>query len=248
MANRDVDGSFDVRLILKEMIDREVKDFYQVKIYAIDGGSLALTSSITVDIIVTDINDNRPEFERALYEVEISENVHPRKHLVKVKATDSDVGENGRVKYRFSSKTSAQYGRMFAIDADSGHVTMLRSIDYEDEEFDQKVISLEVLAQDEGEGSSPVMTRISVSVKDVNDNAPRIELDTSLAGGSGGGGGGAGGGGGESSTESVLHMVEHTANHSLIAQVYVSDRDSGEGGRVDCQLQLINGVSTKHSV
>jgi len=45
-------------------------------VLAVDGGRPARTGSIDVDVIVGDVNDNRPVFERATYDVEVSDKLY----------------------------------------------------------------------------------------------------------------------------------------------------------------------------
>ena len=63
------DGSVDLRLVLKERLDREVQDTYQLTVIALDGGSPARSGSMAVQVQVTDANDNSPTFTESSYEV-----------------------------------------------------------------------------------------------------------------------------------------------------------------------------------
>uniref|UniRef100_A0A0R3THU6 Cadherin domain protein n=1 Tax=Rodentolepis nana TaxID=102285 RepID=A0A0R3THU6_RODNA len=57
-----------------------------------------LSGSAKVRIIVTDMNDCQPEFESANYNFEVEENVELAE-VGRVKATDADTGDYGRVRY-----------------------------------------------------------------------------------------------------------------------------------------------------
>ena len=214
----------DVSLVLTDVLDREEKDSYQVKILAIDGGHPAKTGSVTVDIIVTDVNDHRPEFERSKYEVDVVENAPPKRALVTVHATDADTGLNGQVKYKFSPKTQQQFGGLFHMDSESGTLSQLQKLDYEQQQ--QLPIMLEVLAQDHGDGSSPVMTRIVVNVRDVNDNPPEVKFDLSET----------------DEEQNAISLTENCPNNTFVVQLSVQDPDSEAGGEVHCNLQQPNGV------
>jgi len=86
--------------------------------------------------------------------------------------------------------------------------------------------TLEVLADDDHLHSSPVMTRVHVSVRDVNDNAPVIELMPSTI---------------VTSDSDVtwwqLNVTEHALNGTFVGHVTVSDADAGGDQRVTCSLR-----------
>jgi len=54
-------------------------------VIAEDGGTPRRSGSITVDVIVTDVNDNSPQFDKSVYHVEITENAAPLHEVVVVR-------------------------------------------------------------------------------------------------------------------------------------------------------------------
>ena len=60
----------------QDSVDRERYDSFRFPVLAVDGGRPARTGSIDVDVIVGDVNDNRPVFERATYDVEVSDKLY----------------------------------------------------------------------------------------------------------------------------------------------------------------------------
>lgn len=54
-------------------LDRETKAEYTLEIVATDRGSPALSTTVTVEIKVLDVNDNSPVFSKSSYTVEVSE-------------------------------------------------------------------------------------------------------------------------------------------------------------------------------
>lgn len=48
-------------------LDRELQDSYRLVVMATDGGSLALSSSAEVMVVLEDDNDNVPEFQQEEY-------------------------------------------------------------------------------------------------------------------------------------------------------------------------------------
>lgn len=222
---------FRAGLVLCEKLDREMEDSHEIYIIAYDGGYPSLTGSLIISLLVEDINDNQPQFESISYELDLLENAQPTKSLVQMKAIDIDLGTNGRVRYSFSDRTISHYGHLFHIDAESGIIALTKSLDFEL----QSRIVLEVLAQDDGvDETYPARARITVNVKDINDNFPVIVFDRL-----------------ESESQSdyrtdeqntVLSIIEHSPPGTFVAQMAVVDRDAGSTGSVRCSLVQQNQV------
>jgi hypothetical protein len=100
----------NIRLI--KSLDYEQKTAYTFTIAARDGGKKEATA--TVNIFVTDVNDNAPVFKNAPYSADVAENAKVG-HLVRtVIATDADSGPFGRVTYSIANGNT---GKAFRIDA-----------------------------------------------------------------------------------------------------------------------------------
>jgi len=56
-----VDGVVEIKLILKEKLDREVEAQHRLKLIAIDGGPIARSGVAIITITVLDSNDNKPK-------------------------------------------------------------------------------------------------------------------------------------------------------------------------------------------
>jgi len=93
--------------------------------------------------------------------------------------------------------------------------------------------TLEVLAEDDHLHSSPVLTRVHVSVLDVNDNAPVIELMPSTSVTSEG-----------DVTWWPLNVTEHAPNGTFVGHVMVSDADAAGNQRVTCSLRRADNEHT----
>ena len=120
----------ELSLELYRQLDREVTDSLSVQLLAIDRGHVPLTGSLEIDVIVGDANDNAPHFEQDEYDVDVPEDAPIGTTIARVHATDADVGENGHVRYAFSSRTAATYSNLFAIDPETGNVVLLQSLAY----------------------------------------------------------------------------------------------------------------------
>ncbi|PIK33992.1 putative cadherin-23, partial [Apostichopus japonicus] len=151
-------------------LDRETLDEYIVTITAIDQAidpSARLTSTTTVTIAVTDINDSRPTFLFEQYGPYFILEESPNAFIDSIQAVDPDLGSGGRVTY----SVTGQFREYFLINSATGLLTVNpnRPLDYER----QQQINITIVASDtEGLEST---TDITVNVLNVNDNTPRFE-------------------------------------------------------------------------
>jgi hypothetical protein len=218
-----------VRLRLKTTLDRETAARHRVVVVAVDGGNPPRSGSVEVDVIVVDANDNAPQFDRPVYKTEIAENRKSRTPIARLRATDADEGNNGVVVYGIiRSSTQASFANanggssgnpgdssLFRIDADTGDLYPVRSLD---RETDGNVFHLTAVASDRGSTPLSAFVRVTITVRDENDNAPEVTV-VAVA----------------DSTESVEpEVVEHSAPGTFIAQVIAVDRDEGPNGSVEC--------------
>lgn len=84
-----------------KQLDREQNSKYQFVVVASDSGEPPRSTSATVMLSVTDINDNDPVFDPKSYEVMVSEKDPPGHQVVRVTATDPD--EDSRIHYEITS-------------------------------------------------------------------------------------------------------------------------------------------------
>lgn len=208
-----LDGSIEVRLILKRALDREIKDQYRMKVVAHDGG--AKTGSIDVFVRVLDANDNDPVFDNETYEVTIFENVPIQKTILNVHASDPDKGDYGKVVYGFSPQTLNSYHHLFGIDEEKGDLYIKGTVDFEV----GSVFHLFVTAHDQGPDARTSDTTVIVRVMDVNDHAPEIKVNTLSASGT-----------------DTADITEDAALETFVAHVTVTDPDSGNNGKFNCTL------------
>uniref|UniRef100_A0A672G6Y7 FAT atypical cadherin 2 n=1 Tax=Salarias fasciatus TaxID=181472 RepID=A0A672G6Y7_SALFA len=145
-------------LILKETLDRELKDRYTLKVRATDG---KFEAPITVDVHVLDINDNSPQCEQVLYTETLMENSPPGMFVLKVSAWDPDVGANGQISYTLHGPHAERLHL-----GHSGELFTLAVLDREKE----MELSLVVKATDGGGRSC--QADVQLLVQDMNDNPP----------------------------------------------------------------------------
>ncbi|XP_041989254.1 cadherin-99C [Aricia agestis] len=140
-------------------LDREVLTRYQLMVKAEDPGKLSTTA--TVNIKVTDINDNNPKFDEESYNFSVKEGLSGES-VGYVHATDLDEGVNAIVSYTIPQHLP------FNIDNATGHITTNTKLDYEDTKEYAFVVTATDGAIDKRLGTASV----TVSVLDVPDEPP----------------------------------------------------------------------------
>lgn len=100
-------------------LDRESNSRYYLTITAHDEGSPTLHSSCNLTISVEDQNDNDPKFDRTQYSTTVYEDVPIDTSILKVHASDADVGVNARIIYSLANESQS----LFQIDNKTGIIT-----------------------------------------------------------------------------------------------------------------------------
>ncbi|XP_031416817.1 protocadherin-15b isoform X2 [Clupea harengus] len=162
----DPDGTFGLLqqsglLLLDKALDRETTDRYVLVVTASDG-TASETSTATVNILVTDVNDNDPLFDPSLPRNLSVLEEEANAFVGQVKATDTDAGANGEVHYRLLS-----HNGLFRINS-SGVISTLAPLDREVRGQYQLVVEASDGASDPRRTRLPLL----VTVTDVDDNSP----------------------------------------------------------------------------
>lgn len=163
-------------LKLQKSLDHETTKWYQLTLLSqTKHENYDLVSSVSVNIQVKDLNDNKPVFESDPYEAVIVENLPSGTQVIQIKANDQDSGTNGHVIYSLDPKQNSQeISELFAVNSETGWVTTLKELDREKMEK----YTIAVLATDQGDKVQHVTgTRVEVTVADVNDNPPRFTAE-----------------------------------------------------------------------
>ncbi|XP_045080316.1 protocadherin beta-16-like isoform X12 [Coregonus clupeaformis] len=159
-------------LITTGELDREIILDYNITITATDEGSPPLSSSKTIHLSVSDVNDNPPVFEEQSYSSYVTENNKPGSSMCSVTARDPDWRQNGTVVYSLlpSEVNGVPVSSFLSINGDTGVIHAVRAFDYE--QF--RSFKVHVVTRDNG--SPPLSSNVTVSVfiTDENDNSPQI--------------------------------------------------------------------------
>ncbi|KAM6280978.1 cadherin-12 isoform 2-T2 [Porphyrio hochstetteri] len=122
-----------IRTALPNM-DREVKEQYQVLIQAKDmGGQLGgLAGTTTVNITLTDVNDNPPRFPKSIFHLKVPESTHVGSAIGRIRAVDPDFGKNAEIEYNI---VPGDGGNLFDITTDEntqeGVIKLKKPLDFE---------------------------------------------------------------------------------------------------------------------
>ncbi|XP_034464114.1 cadherin-23 isoform X1 [Hippoglossus hippoglossus] len=150
-------------------LDRESVDRYLLKVRASDNGSPPRHTDHSLTINILDINDNAPVIESQRgYNVSISENVGGGTSVLRMIATDQDIGPNAMLFYYI---TAGNQDLTFRMDRVTGEmVTRPAPPDRER----QQEYRLTVTVEDDGTPPLSTSTTINVHIVDENDNAPEF--------------------------------------------------------------------------
>lgn len=170
-SHQERDGVLYLDLQIDGILDRETTALYSLLIEAVDGGNPPLRGTMTVNITILDVNDNQPLFNQSRYFATVPENATVGTPVLQVFATDADAGDNGQVEYTINRRQSDR-AAMFRIDPATGQVAVNRPLDFET----KQVHELVVVARDRGLQPLETTAFVSISVTDVNDNQPTINL------------------------------------------------------------------------
>ncbi|XP_038556086.1 protocadherin gamma-A11-like [Micropterus salmoides] len=205
-------------LVADQHFDREKTSEYDITVIATDSGSPPLSSSVTLQLRISDVNDNVPVFDKNSYSAYVTENNSPGMSITTVSARDSDWHQNARVSY-FLEDTQIcgnPVSSYVSINSETGVLHAVRSFDYEQ----IKELQLTVKAQDGG--SPPLSSNVTVKIviQDQNDNPPQVLYPVQTSG------------------SLVAEMVPRSADVGyLVTKVVAVDVDSGQNAWLSYKLQ-----------
>ena len=204
----------DNYLVLESELSYEVASHYMLIIEArnVASNGYRFSSFLLVTIVVTDVNNNSPEF-RDISPQAILESRAINTVVFTVQATDIDSGSNGEVTYAISG---GNVGNTFSIDRLTGQVNLTTPLDRET----TASYKLEIRALDGGVPNQQHSTlTVDISVLDENDNPPTFS---------------------PGNYSISVYEFPHTATGSRIIQVMAEDRDLGPP--LNYNLVLLEGT------
>ncbi|XP_046907539.1 protocadherin alpha-8-like [Hypomesus transpacificus] len=204
-------------IVVKGIIDFEMKDRYAIDIQASDRGPVPLTADKSVIIKVVDLNDNAPEIEVTSFSSAVSEDSKPGTTVALISVNDLDSDLNGKVicsiseDVPFTLTPSLQYN-MYSVVTKS-------SLDREK----QSQYDLTIVAKDAGQPALSSVKTISVTVSDVNDNSPEFSM-----------------------SPYTFYITENNEPGARVFSVSASDHDENENAQVSYNV-VRDGVENELS-
>ncbi|XP_037117253.1 protocadherin alpha-8-like isoform X24 [Syngnathus acus] len=211
-------------VVTKEYLDREQVSFYKITITSTDCGDPPLSTLQTLNVQISDVNDNRPHFPQYPLNFYLSENNLAGQSILSVSATDNDVNESAAISYSIvRAGIENDVTSFLNINSENGQISALKSFDFET----LKSFQFQVVATDGG--SPPLSSNVTVKVfiLDQNDNAPVILYPVSSNG----------------SAQGVEEIPRNIKAGDLVTKVRAYDADIGYNGWLLFSLQRVSDHS-----
>ncbi|XP_075458244.1 protocadherin Fat 2 [Ascaphus truei] len=165
------DGCFSMdmetgKLIVSSPLDHETTSFYVLNITVYDLGTPQKSSWKLLAVNLLDANDNAPQFPPSGYCVALPEDAKIGSAVLKVKANDADMEDNGRLRYSLLTPTDT-----FTIDSITGEIKVTGTLDRE--LLSKYKLKIEARDQPKKDRQLYSVTDVVVTLEDVNDNAPQ---------------------------------------------------------------------------
>lgn len=196
------------KILKKFSIDRESGEVFavgrlnadeklSVTVRATDGGGLYSETILLVNVTAGP-NTKPPQFSENFYEVRVNESERINTTILNVTAEDP---ETDRVTYSIQSGNDL---RQFAIDSESGAMTIIRKLDRE------TLTQYQMIIRAEDAGGLFATASVHIKVLDANDNAPEFD----------------------ESTMPYLFSVDEGKLNAIVGQIHAVDRDEGRNSDV----------------
>ncbi|XP_068182469.1 protocadherin gamma-C5-like [Antennarius striatus] len=215
------DGRKIPELVLEKPLDREKLPVHRLILTAVDGGDPVRSGTSEITVIILDNNDNAPQFERQVYEANVSEKSTAGTEILQVRATDADEGLNGEIEYSFAEQTIDLILSLFDINPSTGAIIVKGLLDHET----NSVHRFDITAKDKGNPEMDGHCGVEIKVVDINDNIPEI-IVTSL----------------------MTPVPENAAVGTVVALISAKDPDSDDNGMVTLSVSSQSPFRLKPSV
>uniref|UniRef100_W5NP51 Protocadherin 1 gamma 22 n=1 Tax=Lepisosteus oculatus TaxID=7918 RepID=W5NP51_LEPOC len=195
-------------------LDYEETNLYKFDIIAKDKGNPEMESHCSIQVEVTDVNDNSPEIILTSLTTPVPEDSAIGTVIALISAKDADSGENGKVAIEVDPFSPFKITSSF-----SNHYTLITNAPLDRESHSE--YNIELKASDSG--SPPLSTKktVTVNISDVNDNPPRF-----------------------SKSHYSVYVNENATPGTILYSVSASDLDLGDNAKIsytilDCKVQEI---------
>ncbi|XP_069753833.1 protocadherin-10-like, partial [Narcine bancroftii] len=202
------------KLVVSDGLDRELAPEYTLIVICKDGGMPPLSTNRTMNLKISDVNDNAPKFLQSLQTIYVTENNTPGNSIGSVTAFDPDAEGNSQVSYRIieGSVQGNPVSTYVSINSYNGIIYAQRSFDYEK----LKSFNVRVQARDAGLPLYDGNITVSVIILDQNDNPPVISSGFR--------------------NHNKTTVPRNAYPGFLVTRVIASDADSGQNARISYKL------------
>ncbi|KAF0874469.1 CAD23 protein, partial [Crocuta crocuta] len=163
-------------------IDREEQESYRLTVVAADRGTVPLSGTAIITILIDDINDSRPEFLNPIQTVSVLESAEPGTVIANITAIDRDL--NPKLEYHIigivakddTDRLVPDQEDAFAVNINTGSVMVKSPLNRELVATYEVTLSVIDNASDLPERSvSMPNAKLTVNILDVNDNTPQFK-------------------------------------------------------------------------
>ncbi|XP_053575599.1 protocadherin gamma-B5-like [Bombina bombina] len=197
------------KLVTTQTIDRETTSDYNIIIKAEDEGSPPLYSNKTIQLTISDINDNPPVFVKTNDVTYVMENNLAGTSIYRVYASDIDINENAKIIFSILNTDieNMPISSYVSINSATGIIYAQRTFDYEQ----LREIQFQVMARDSGYPLLSSNATVRICIVDKNDNAPKFLYPST-----------------DTDESAFVEFIPHTSEKGyLITKVIAVDADSG---------------------
>ena len=169
LINSALSDSFSLNMMsgtltLARSLDRENTEIINLRGLASDG---MFSGNFSIRVEVLDENDNDPIPVETIFRASLAEGLPSNTFVTVTRFTDADDGGNARLMYDIASSDFAY------LDSSIADIYTTREFDYENGD---RLFIFEVSARDGGSTPRVGQANVSVTILDVNDNRPTIQL------------------------------------------------------------------------
>lgn len=172
-----------------------------------------------ITIIVTDVNDHVPEFNKDVFDIIMPENIDNGSPIpgLSMYVDDKDTGQNS--KYQLKLENVFNSDGVFSLSTTNGEgrtpvsikVKDSSKLDYDVDNDDDRTFSFNIIAYVDDQDLSSA--RVNIKLLDMNDNAPMFDLSSYK-----------------------LEVLENATIGYKIGEVYATDKDYGIFGAIEYSL------------
>lgn len=156
-----------VSVVLNGTLDYELvgQDEVQVQILCSDNGQPPRQDIATIILNIKGLDDNLPVLSKDMYTASLPETYAVNTWILTVTCSDADIGVGARAGLEILS-TDSDVTNTFRIDADSGNITLIQSLDY-DQGYEFKVRCTDSVGNE-------AIADVNITVVGVNDEPVRF--------------------------------------------------------------------------